>query len=617
MGEVLGTGADAKVVRATRRSDGGVFAIKVIDLKQSQDGAAFDGPQSTAWSGRLALEARAARMRRELEIHANLPEHPHVVTCYEVFSGARRSHLVLGLCAGGTLLDCVCGDDAARLLQEPGAARIARQVLVAIRFLHTNGVVHRDIKLENLLLRDKIEGSSPVDAIHIQLADFGSARYLRKRSFERSATAHVGTLAYMAPEQHVGGTVDASLDMWSFGIVLAALCTGRHPLRDVPRDEWHREMQQDRLPDGASAAAAAAWAVMPEARDLARSVLRLESSARITALQALEHPWIVRNAAPCASAASPAENTAPEQEQMPQRRPRRTSFVKDFRSTLKRRGAQLIGLRSAPHPQPRRRRSTAPAAMPFVESATVESAQPRTATLDRSSKSASDLKSALEPDASRRGSESRDDSLRLPRLLAGLRDVRRTRLQKTLLVLVALRANDVEVRPALALYEEIAPNKPFLAREDVEDALLEDDDVSLRAADQLCEAFEELSLDGSGKVSHAEFVAGVLSLRRRSRFDLVDPVLRDLDPNRTGKVYKQTLADTLRHLKANPNPRGSTGNLISAPPLELALPTDDQLDSLLADAFTTGPYLTYDQVVDLLFPEPAEDDDDDDDATAT
>lgn len=467
LGEVLGKGADAKVLRATRRFDGTMYAIKVIEMKHISEGQSFDGKRIGANADRIAMLARAARIQRELEIHLKLPRHPHIVPCYEVFSGAKRSQLVLGLCEGGTLLDSVCGGSG--MLEEPTAAHIARQVLEAVRFLHVHGVVHRDLKLENLLL---LHAPAEGRGFHVQLSDFGSARYLKnggalstEHLLEREATAHVGTLAYMAPEQHTGGTADAALDMWSFGIVLAALCTGRHPLRDIPKDRWHAEMQRDRLPDGASKAAAAAWATLPEARDLARAVLRLESSDRITAVQALKHEWIVKYAGQLEETIS-----------LPQDRQGRRSYSPKKKKKKKRFG--FFGTR---------RSSPAPSKIPPT--------------------------SALKNESSVQLSL-RDDGMRVSQVLARLRDVQRTKLERIVSVLVAMLAPDAS---ALIMFEELkGEERNYLLRDDIE-GLLVDDGVPLRAVDELCETFVELSLDYSAKVFEAEFVAGVLSLRPKSR----------------------------------------------------------------------------------------------------
>lgn len=502
LGEVLGTGADAKVVKATRRFDGTVYAIKVIELKQRSQGQSFDGKKQQKIGGRasrVATQARAARIQRELEIHSKLPRHPHIVPCYEVFSGTKRSHLVLGLCRGGTLLDSVCS--GTRSLGEPAAARIARQVLEAIRFLHLHGVVHRDLKLENLLL----VAEATEDDFRVQLSDFGSARYFKSITqhhpdhfLEREATAHVGTLAYMAPEQHTGGTADAALDMWSFGIVLAALCTGRHPLREVPKEEWHAEMQRDRLPDGASKAAAAAWATLPDARDLAHAVLRLESSDRITAVQALRHRWILKH-----------NNSQEKGKEAPVEQPKQRNEHNKF-------GGMFA----------RKRRSSAP-------EPSSSSAAAAAAVATKSLKSASSIELLL-----------RDgDEMRLSKILSRLRDIQRPRLQRVLSLLVALLAPDAS---AMTMFEGIkGDGRDYLSRDDVEEILVEDG-VSLRAVDELCETFAELSFDGSGNVFEPEFIAGVISLRPRSRLEvLVAQAFERLDGGGGERTRNELVVDYL------------------------------------------------------------------------
>ena len=603
LGTVLGTGADARVVKAERRKDGTAFAVKVIDLKMPVHASTFD---NTSKERESMLLARAARMRREMEIHFKLPPHPNIVECFEVFGGARKSHLVLGLCEGGTLLDKVCdigphsknGESPAyrKLLTTRGSAFIAKQVLGGIRFLHANGVVHRDLKLENLLLKKPVTSKTPLRDVRVVLVDFGSARYTRKRSLgERKPTAHVGTHAYMAPEQHVGGSVDASLDLWSFGIVLSAICTGRHPLREVPRDTWHGEMQKDRLPDGASDEARTAWAKVPQARDLARKCLRLYPNDRVTAAKALKHPWIIDNTN-VASFDDDEERTPSEVQVVAPMRP--------------------ISLSSR-----RRWRTWAPCgskSMPLEAAASSMKPPPL-----------EDLPTSISGGIPQGGFDetndqrlSHDDILRLPRVLNGLRDLRRTKLQKTLLIVVAMRAQDAEVRQALNLFERTLrassrPDASHLTRDDVEEALLTEDTISLRAADELCAAFEDLSLDGSGNVSLAEFVAGVLALRQRSRQNLVAPLLAELDPTNSGTVDASALATFLTGARTqstddsqfhhqqrdSPSPELLRATLLFK---EVPFPDDDEIHDLVHSAIANvngdpSTSLSHDAVIDLLF----------------
>ena len=117
------------------------------------------------------------------------------------------------------------------------------------------------------------------------LCDFGSARFSSTSATNgKAATAHVGTLPYMAPEQLRGGTCDPSVDLWSFGIVLCALCVGRHPLSRVPREAWADAMARDDLPRDAKRLAAGglrAGARVPAARALCTRRRRRRARARV------------------------------------------------------------------------------------------------------------------------------------------------------------------------------------------------------------------------------------------------------------------------------------------------------------------------------------------------
>ena len=166
-----------------------------------------------------------------------------VVQCHEVVLSSATNYVVMEKAEGGTLLDVVRHGTP----PEAVARRASAQILDALSFLHARGIVHRDLKLENVLVRD---ADGP---LHVLLCDFGSARFSSTSATNgKAATAHVGTLPYMAPEQLRGGTCDPSVDLWSFGIVLCALCVGTHPLSRVPREAWADAMARDDLPRDAS-----------------------------------------------------------------------------------------------------------------------------------------------------------------------------------------------------------------------------------------------------------------------------------------------------------------------------------------------------------------------------
>ena len=179
----------------------------------------------------------ATSTRRSILIYSQ------VVQCHEVVLSSATNYVVMEKAEGGTLLDVVRHGTP----PEAVARRASAQILDALSFLHARGIVHRDLKLENVLVRD---ADGP---LHVLLCDFGSARFSSTSATNgKAATAHVGTLPYMAPEQLRGGTCDPSVDLWSFGIVLCALCVGRHPLSRVPREAWADAMARDDLPRDAS-----------------------------------------------------------------------------------------------------------------------------------------------------------------------------------------------------------------------------------------------------------------------------------------------------------------------------------------------------------------------------
>ena len=294
-GAVIARGVAADVVEATRTADGTRVAIKVLARRrrrrdaarlQRADSAALAAPESDSERKRQKPPPFREAVKRELLLQRALPFHKHVVQCHEVVLSSATNYVVMEKAEGGTLLDVVRHGTP----PEAVARRAAAQILDALSFLHARGIVHRDLKLENVLVRD---ADGP---LHVLLCDFGSARFSSTSATNgKAATAHVGTLPYMAPEQLRGGTCDPSVDLWSFGIVLCALCVGTHPLSRVPREAWADAMARDDLPRDAGG-----WP--PEAFALARACLRLAPYDRVAAAAARAHAWF---AAPDAVAPPP------------------------------------------------------------------------------------------------------------------------------------------------------------------------------------------------------------------------------------------------------------------------------------------------------------------------
>ena len=133
-------------------------------------------------------------------------------------------HVVMELLEGPELVDAVAADGG---YSESDAKIVMRSMLDAIAFMHARGVVHRDLKLENLVL------ARPGDVSSVTLVDFGLAKALTAR--ERAENV-CGTLAYVAPEALVAGQYGRGVDVWALGVAMHALLTGTWPFDDEDED---------------------------------------------------------------------------------------------------------------------------------------------------------------------------------------------------------------------------------------------------------------------------------------------------------------------------------------------------------------------------------------------
>ncbi|CAJ1327990.1 unnamed protein product [Effrenium voratum] len=189
-------------------------------------------------------------------------DHVHINRLLEVVEDEFSVHLILEYAEGMDLMEALL---ASGHVEEQTAASIVRQIAEALAYCHSQGVVHRDVKPENIMLRP---GPEPF----ITLVDFGLAS-------DAGEVVHggEGTAAYLAPEVSVEPVVcEGSLDMFSLGVVLFAMLSGRLPARQATPALAEESLLRD---------------VSPGARDFLRRLL-VEPRHRLSASEALQHPWL-------------------------------------------------------------------------------------------------------------------------------------------------------------------------------------------------------------------------------------------------------------------------------------------------------------------------------------
>merc|ERR1712071_319960 len=224
----------------------GEFAAKIINTKK--------------------LSARDfQKLEREARICRKL-QHPNIVRLHDSIQEESFHYLVFDLVTGGELFEDIV---AREFYSEADASHC-----------HQNGVVHRDLKPENLLLASKAKGAA------VKLADFGLA--IEVQGEQQAWFGFAGTPGYLSPEVLKKEPYGKPVDIWACGVILYILLVGYPPFWD---EDQHRLYAQ--IKAGAYDYPSPEWdTVTPEAKNLINQMLTVNPAKRITAAEALKHPWI-------------------------------------------------------------------------------------------------------------------------------------------------------------------------------------------------------------------------------------------------------------------------------------------------------------------------------------
>jgi len=253
IGRLLGKGAFGKVNVGVHKLTEELTAIKLCERKRIAE-----------------VQAKKCLMQ-EVSILKRLNGHPNIIRLFEVIETAAQVVLVMEFASGGDLLRYV---RQRRWLAESCAQDLFKQLLDGIAHIHSMGVIHRDIKLENLLL----------DAFScLKIADFGVAVIVKSPG--KKLNEHCGTPSYIAPEILLESGYDGQpVDVWSAGVVLYAMLCGRVPFKGENLADLKRCILRGKfhVPSNLS----------KKADLMIRGVIVVDPKKRFTIRDALEHQWL-------------------------------------------------------------------------------------------------------------------------------------------------------------------------------------------------------------------------------------------------------------------------------------------------------------------------------------
>lgn len=255
----IGSGSTGKVKLAVDLRTQQKVAVKIISRKYINE------------PGKNSKETPASRKRRVLREAAilNLANHPNIVKLYDLYVTDEYYCMVFEYVDGGQMLDYIISYGK---LAENQARKFFIQLLSAVAYCHANGIVHRDLKIENVL----IDGNGDV-----KLVDFGLSNFYDP---DAKLKTFCGSLYFAAPELLKGITYTGpEVDVWSLGIILFVLVAGKVPFDDKSLSALHEKIKSGKF--------AVPLHLTPECQNLLKVMIEVDPQKRATIAEIMAHPW--------------------------------------------------------------------------------------------------------------------------------------------------------------------------------------------------------------------------------------------------------------------------------------------------------------------------------------
>ena len=254
LNDEIGSGGFAKVVLGTHIPTGEKVAIKIMDKEQI-----------------LSDELNKERVLSEISL-LKIVRHNNIIKLYEVMETPQKIYLVMEYCDGGELFDYIVSKQH---LSEKQACVFFQEIIDALTYLHSQNIVHRDVKPENILLE------SFGKSMTCKLIDFGISRTY---TLDKLISTPCGTASYAPPEMHRGEEYYGLLsDVWSAGVLLYAMVFGYLPFCEEDEDTNIENIIKGNyeIPEEAS----------PQLRDFLSHILDIDPLTRYDLDQIKKHPW--------------------------------------------------------------------------------------------------------------------------------------------------------------------------------------------------------------------------------------------------------------------------------------------------------------------------------------
>ena len=256
--KILGEGAFGQVWKVRHNMTGKEFAMKIIEKHPKSNEKA---------------------LINEINILKRL-DHPNILKILEFHCTKNKCYIITEFCPEGELYNEI---KEGNIFTESQTAYILYQVLSAIRYCHKMRVIHEDIKPENIMIMNRDNNNY----LNIKLIDFGISKIFKEGNMQKGI---VGSAYYIAPEV-INGKYDEQCDLWSIGVIMYIMLIGSPPFDGKDDDDILRHISSGKY----STSSKQYKKLSNNAKDLLSKLLEYDPSLRITARNALNHPWFKSN----------------------------------------------------------------------------------------------------------------------------------------------------------------------------------------------------------------------------------------------------------------------------------------------------------------------------------